>query len=949
MYSSSVLAKAVRFAMLGGVVATAATAAPAFAEEGAEKVERIEVTGSRIKRTDIEGANPVTVIDRAALLATGETNVGDLLQNQTFSAGIATNNAVNNGGSGEVNFSLRGLGSERTLVLLNGRRVVPSGALVSAAVDLQTIPTAMVERVEVLKDGASAIYGSDAIAGVVNIITRKDFEGVEVSAYAGDSQHGGGEKKKIDLTLGTTSDRGNATISIGYYDQKPVYMGQRSWADTDYFLFPTNDDGSEYEIEPGGSSAVPWVNVSGADGNPNQTLGPDYAGWRDFGSSGDYYNYNPVNYLYVPNRRYNAAFDANYELGTLSFGDFTVTEDVRVFAEAQYTNRRSERLLASEPLAPLVFFDHPAPYSADNYYNQQFGPKDANGDSYEIADWRRRMVETGGRKSNYETNTYRTVVGFNGLFSNGWGWEFSYNYGKNSYTQTESGYFNLERVAEAVGPTAWVDSAGNIVAEGTAGAELGCLDGNGAVIDGCVPLNIFGENSVSQDMLDYISTPYDSITVGEAQQSVWQFLLNGDIVDVPAGTIAFAGGVEYRREKGSETPDSLIQRGITTAGSSQPTDGAYTVKEAFVEFNIPVLSGLPGAQLLEFDIAGRAFDYSNFGSDSTYKLGFRWKPIDELMIRGTASQAFRAPSSSELFAGTYLNYPNATDPCESPEPNQVANCVSSGAPAGGYDSAGVTQIPTLQGGSDALQPETADILTAGVVWAPEYVEGLNLTVDWYNIKLEDTISTIGTDTILSQCANNGVYCDLINRRADGNVSYVTDLYTNVGQLDTSGMDAEIRYSWPDTPAGDWVFGVNWTHLLKYDKTLASGEVVDHVGKHIEDQDGHFARNRINFNVDWGYNDFSVTWQTRYISSVSEEVKDYVAYGFPSTPRTVDNNWVTDLQGSWAFHQNMSITIGINNLFDQDPPYAYSGFNGNTVTEAYDVMGRYFYTSLNAKF
>ncbi|WP_246029001.1 TonB-dependent receptor plug domain-containing protein [Parashewanella tropica] len=315
------LTQAIRFNLIGG--AAVLMSAPTIAEEESKDVERIEVTGSRIKRADIEGANPVTTIDSSQIQKMSVTNVGDLLQNLTSSAGAAVNTQTNNGGDSTTRFSLRGIGTNRTLVLVNGRRVVSGGGGANSSVDLNTIPTAIVKRIEVLKDGASAIYGSDAIAGVVNIITKDDFEGFEIKTSYGKSDKGDAGQKSFDITFGTSSDKGNVVVALGYSDQEDAFMGDRPFSEFELRAYP---DGS---TQKGGSSAPPWVNANTADGRV--TRGPDYGPWRKYDGAKDSYNYNPVNYLQTPSTRRYASVFANYELGELG-----VLGDVKSFAEANY-------------------------------------------------------------------------------------------------------------------------------------------------------------------------------------------------------------------------------------------------------------------------------------------------------------------------------------------------------------------------------------------------------------------------------------------------------------------------------------------------------------------------------------------------------------------------------------------------------------------------------------
>lgn len=952
MLKTNKITKSIRLALLASISSSffVVPSAAIAAEEEKKAVERIEVTGSRIKRADIEGANPVTVIDRAAIDKIGVTNVGDLLQNLTSSAGAAANTQVNNGSenSGAIRFSLRGMGDNRTLVLLNGRRIVAGGSGANSAVDLNNIPVSIIKRVEVLKDGASSIYGSDAIAGVVNIITRNDFEGFEVQLTAGQHSEGDGAQKGFDITMGTRSDKGNVVLAIGANDQEDVFMGDRGFSEFELRAYP---DG---HTEEGGSSAPPWSNVDGYPGSAydptdpdskptadfNVTRGPEYGDWRKRDGSTDSYNYNPVNYLQTPSKKFYLS----------AFGDYFINDNVTAFAEASYVKVDSQRLIAPEPLAPLVFFGSPAPYSADNYYNMMYGPKDKDGNSYEIHDWRRRMLESGGCTDNRQSRTVRLVAGLKGTIGDEYQWEISYNYGENFFNNYATGYYHLDRVAEAVGPT-HMDSDGNVQCGATADDA----------IDGCVPLNIFGEpgtdTEITPEMLQYISGNYNTFEEGGNKQYTWQAILSGDLFETDAGIIGFAAGLEYRKEVGTYTPDALLTNGITTAGDAVATSGFYTATEAFVEFAIPL------TDTLEADAAIRFSDYDTFGKNTSGKVGLRWRPTDELMLRATTSTAFRAPSTSELFGGAATGFPEATDPCSiqnSPETSgpKWSNCVSTGVPAG-FNDDGVEQIPTKEGGnanffggtSFDLEPEEADILTIGVVYSPESVEGLSLTVDYWAIELDNAISTIGTQSRLNACYNSGLYCDSISRfgagsGAEGSIILVEDFTVNVGGVDTSGVDTNVRYAF-ETDVGEFVANLTSTYLIDYDKEIALGEVISHAGRFNVDHDGNFAEWKHNFSIDWKYGDFDTNLSVRYISSVIEEEKGWWTDPFD---RDVEANTTVDLQTSYHLEDySTKLTLGINNLLDQDPPFVYSAFGANTDVSSYDVTGRYMYVKATMKF
>ena len=938
MYNNNKIAKAVRIAMMIGAGTAAVTAVPAYSAE--EKVERIEVTGSRIKRTDMEGAAPVTVITSEDILKMGVTNVGDMLQNLTSSAGAALNTAVNNGGDGSIQFSLRGLGSQRTLVLVNGRRMVKggngAGSGNTAAVDLRTIPLATVKRVEVLKDGASALYGSDGIAGVVNIITKNDYEGAELRANYGITSENDGRQDTVDFTIGASSDRGNIVFAAGWSRQGQVMMGDRKGSEYELRAYP---DG---HTEQGGSSAPPWSNVNGADGGPNLTRGPEFGDWIVRDGNIHAYNYNPVNYHQTPNELWHMTAIGGYDLGSIG-----IVEDVRMYGEASYVKADSDTLFAPEPLAPLIFFGTAAPYSPDNYYNQQFGPKNAAGESYQIDDWRRRMLETGGRASAASRNTSRIVLGLEGTFTNGWDWDMYYMRGDHQSSQYNEGYFNLQRVGDAVGPTHH-DAAG-VLQCGTADAPVG---------NGCVPLNIFGQpgtdSEVSAEMLQYISGNYSTTSTGANYTESWAMSVSGEVFELPAGFAGFAFGIESREEGGSFTPDSLLLNGTTTAGSSLATDGSYTVDEAFLELIIPVVRDTAFADSIELSTAVRYSDYSTFGDNTSGKVGIVWRVNDQFTARTTVSDAFRAPDTSELFGGANTGFPSSFDPCASASlngalPNQ--NCVNQGVPAGGFDDGGISQVPTRLGGSLDLTPEEADIFTAGFVYSPEWAEGLSMTLDYWKIDLTNYITTIGTQIILDGCMNEGTFCDKIERRQSGNfqgaIIQVNDKNTNVGGVDTSGVDFNAKYVF-DSEYGEFRINFDTSYLIEYVKHNANGDV-DHDGWLRAAQDGNFPELKVNVSLDWSYENFSQNLSVKYIKDVKEIEAGWWtdAAGFQ---RTVKAFTTVDWQGNYNLEEyNTSFTVGVLNVFDEQPPFAYSAFNGNTDGTTYDVIGRQMYVTASVRF
>lgn len=929
---------AVKSAM--GVVAFAGALSSGlvFGQDDEAKIEEVMVTGSRIARADLEGSNPVTVITRDQILRTGAPNFGEVLQNLPSSAGGAVNTGVNNGGSGAIRFSLRGLGTQRTLVLINGKRAVASGLGANSSVDLNNIPSGIIERVEVLKDGASAVYGSDAIAGVVNIITRSDYEGAEWSSEFGQTSESDGDQTKHEFTLGTSSDKGNFVVSGYWAKQEPIWAGDRDYSKEEIWYHPYWDPTGQAS---GGSSAPPWGNYLGSDGN-RYTRGPEFLdSWRLRDGQTDAYNYAPANYTQTPNERWGFS-----GFGSYNIGDLGMMENVKASGEYMFTHRKSQRLIAPEPLAPLVFFGSPAPYSNLNYYNMTMGPKDADGNTMVIDDWRRRMLETGGRDQLHETNTHQISMSLSGEI-NDWNWDISAVYGENDANIIDQGYFNLERVADAVGPT-FTDAGGNILCS-TDGTEAG-------VISGCVPLNIFGipgtDSEVTAEMLQYVSGNYVSITEGGNDMLQTSATISGNIFELPAGPVGMAVGMEHRKVNGFSQPDSLQLLGTSTAGSALATGGGYSLDEAYVEFAIPVLDNV------DLSVASRYSDYSTFGSTTNSKVGVRWTINEELVARASMSEAFRAPGVPDLYAGQSSTFPTVKDPCAQ---NPTPSCIADGVPAEGYDDSGIIQIPSKVGGNPNLEPETADSLTLGVVYQPAWADGLAVTLDYWETEIDNAISTTGPQVILNNCAATGVDCDVIDRwgvgspAGQGAIIFIYDLASNVGGVDADGIDLSVSYQMPATDYGLFAFQFDAAYLGTYDKTLSTGAVISHAGEFKDNDDGNFPELKYTLGVNWNMGNWSANYTARFIDEVNETLTgwynlDPETYEPTNERRVVDSQLVHDIQASYDLSDyNSVITFGIDNVTDEQPPFAYSGFNDNTDPRTYETRGQYLYGRISFAF
>ena len=913
------------YLLLTLVVSFSAFNVEVFSQDESADIEEVVTTGSRIARPEVATSAPVTVVSSDDIKNSGLTDLGEVLRQISATQGSLPTLNTNNGGSGGVRYSLRGIGSSRTLLLLNGRRVVPMGNGAAASPDLSHIPTAMIERIEVLKDGASAIYGSDAMAGVVNIITKKSHDGVTVDLFKSDSQDTNMGVEEFSVVVGTESNKGSTVIGFTSSENFGAFMSEQPWSNTEVWApayFAADDarvEGSNCALAcyPGGSSAPPWVRAFGPSGS--YTLGPEYGDFRAWTGT-DAYNYNPVNYLRTPQQKYSFTMNSSYQ----------INDSMGFFAEVLFSNVESKRALAFEPLAPLAFFGVPAPYTVDNYYNMTFGPKfDAdgnldmvNGDPVQIDDWRRRMVENAQRLDDRDTNVYRVVLGLEGTLDNGMNWTAFFNFGRNDADITSRGYFNLEKVREAAGPT-YFDANG----------DLKCgVDANTSISSACVPLNIFGKDSVTPEMLQYISGDWDSYGMGENEQKNYGATISGAVPG--RDNLSFAAGYEYREDSGSTTNDGLILQGITTAGSSLNTSGSYEVDDLFVEL-------LYVKDNLEVSLASRYSDYSTFGTTTNSEVGFQYTVSDQVTLRGTFSEAFRAPSVPDLYGGTYLSYPTADDACDdnTASGGQASSfCQANGVPATGYVS-NLVQIPTLYGGNPDLQPETSESWTMGAVVDP--VDGLTMTIDYWSIEIENAVGTVGTTDLIRLCATQGLYCDRTFRfsspaSVEGQIIRVEDTNNNVGTETYTGVDLGIAADLPSFRGGDLTLDMQATYNEETQVITAAGLVVEDLAGTVSQTYGMYSRWRALTKLNWNKGNINVTYTNRYIHGVTDEVDDF--WTLEPTYTEIPEVMYNDITVSYTTDNMGTIALGVTNFTDEEVPFVPSAFNANTDQENYDLFG-----------
>jgi outer membrane receptor protein involved in Fe transport len=979
----------------------AATAAPDEATGRKKASEEIFVTGTRVRRKDLTTPAPITVISREQLQSSSVANIGDFLQ-QLPEQGNATNTQVNNGGDGETQISLRSLGAQRTLVLVDGKRFVAGGSGATSVVDLNSIPNAAIERIEILKDGASAIYGSDALGGVVNIITRRKMNGVEASAFAGTSQHGDGTVYDLSLIGGTSNENGSFIFGAGYYNQDLYFAGARDWAkyalqydynwQDDKLKDPTTcvPGSPKCAVGHGGSTAIPagrvnslnpgtcapadsafdptlgpgsalcsslvstfgatkrnWIHDPGAsacvgDQSATPTSGCQTGGWRPFNNASDKYNYQAVNYLVTPSQRYQ--FFAN--------GDFHISDFARIYSQATFVNRQSSTLLAPEP---LFIINDGITLARDNVYNP-FGR--------DLGDVRRRLVELSGRFQGYDLDTVRVVAGIDGTLPEalgplkGWYWDTSFVFGRNWGDHFYRGSLNTQLTGNGLGPTHPDPTLPGGYGCGTAAAPI--------TTPFCTPVNLF--DKLTPDMIASLGG-YEGIDRGWNQQSVVEVNLSGDLFNIAADRPAgLALGFQHRNEWGGFIPNAISQLGLDTDFNGQPTQGHYYVNEGYGELIIPIVNHVDFFEELEAQAAARVYSYNSFGSGATYKFGGRWRPVRDVTIRGTFSTGFRAPAVPELYSGQGPNFPSATDPCDTTNTAYQGQCgyVSAAKPGAWNNQGGLGQIPETIGGNTKLQPEKATIITAGVVLEPSFARGLSLTVDYYNIKVTNALGAIGAAAILHACypgpgaTPDPSACALVSRDSSGVLTNLTDITTNQGDFTSSGVDVALQYSLP-TDFGRFLARVNSNFLIAIDATPYPNTVIHGKGNYDL---GVNPGLKFNAGINYYYEGFTAGVLGRFIGPFTECADStgvasgagvcsfkYFSYNdttkvstiFPS--HQVPAEMTFDVNVGYRLKNPTGVTsllVGVRNLLNTNPVTVYDSFLTYADASAYDFAGRYVY-------
>ena len=922
---------------LGVVSASGAFMDVAYAADD-EMLEEVVVTGSRIKRANIDSASPVTVFNQDEIKARGFTDVGYMLQRMPSMAGSPIGTTTNNGGNGAVTIDLRGMGAIRTLNLVNGKRTVDGG-------DYQTIPATMIERIEVLKDGASAVYGADAVTGVVNIITKKDYEGFEIEAQTADFfDMDSGNQNTWNFIAGNTFDGGSFMFGAEYVDQEHAYQSDAPWDffQDSWFIYPA---GCEAQLTaPYDGTASGGCYIVGSSRIPESRLQfVDQGRFMNEGSGlvahdGRTYNYAPVNFIQTPYERTNIFAEINYDL----------SDEIHMLAEIRYNKRESEQELAPQPYNSPTDPSYDGVWngtaysgiSEDNYYLvQAVDAYNLTADGiaspliYEpVRDARRRMVET-TRSFDQSVDQLQVNFTLSGEL-NDISWEAYFIRGWRDRTDGDFGQFSGPRLFNAMGPSADLD------ADGTPEC-YGDVNDASTVIAGCVPFDFFsGPNSVTQDMLDYVGV--DLVDNSESEMTQAGFNLSGEALELPVldwvglpGSVGWAFGYEYREEEYTYAPDSAKQQDAVTGNTGAGTEGGYSVDSWYAEALVPVFDN--GTQSLDITAGYRYDDFDTYGDDSTYQLGVEFQVLEQLKLRATTGEVFRAPSIGESFAGQVDSFPTYLDPCDPTNNVTAPGCT-------GESEQLDTQVLARVGGNPFLEPESGDSLTVGAVWTPDFsFADVSVTIDYWEIEIEDVISTVGVQFILDECYVNQVAssCQLITRRSDYSVAQILDAPLNVAEGRAEGVDSEIRVDF-ETDWGQIDAGFLWAHMLDRERTAFAGSPTEDLrGRY----DGSaYAEDKINYSFSLSQDNWRVSYLGEWISDLEADVS------FLPYIQDVDDQLYHDITASYQI-ESLGLTIagGVRNVTDEEPPYIDFGFNASTDPSTYRLFGRGYYLRLNWKF
>ncbi len=965
---------------------------PALAQSGqSSTVEEVVITGSRIPQLRTQSIAPVSVVGPEDIAVTGASRIEDLLNKLPQITPDQNTATTGSSGTGAATVNLRNLGAQRTLVLINGRRLpnggyFPGNNASASAADVNLIPQIMLSRVEVLTGGASAVYGADAVAGVVNFVLNDHFEGIRLTGNFSGYQHTqqgpeyaaiarvarervpdkhvfDGKSYDVNGVIGSNfaDDKGNFTAYAGYRKTALV-----SAADRDF---------SACTLGPGTATSLYVCGGSSTNFPGRFRVGTTSYSVNDAGAFVPYtgtYNFGPYASIQRPAKRTIGGAFLHYE----------VAPKVTVYSELNFMEDETNQLRAP---AGYIYGSGPGPtggyiVNCDNPFlsvTQRAticGAQAGTSSTAEVAIGRRN-VEGGGSRFYQRHLEYRGVLGVKGALgdNDAWHYDASFTAAKNTATQVYNNVWITTKLNAAI--QAVTDPrTGQVVCRGN--------ENGGNANPGCVPYNPWRTGAVTQAMTDYLATPF--IFDSKTAEEIFAANLTGNLgqygIKSPWAEdgVGVALGVEHRRSSLEFTPDGNLQAGLTTyrPGFMMKPIPRTSLKvwEIFPEVRAPIAQSLPGFYSLEAELGYRYSDYSVGFNTSTWKTGLAWAPIKAVRLRGEINRAVRAPNIAELFGAQFVSFSGITDPCAGATPSfSAAQCANSGVTAAQYgriEANAARQYNALQGGNTALTPEKATTRTLGVVLAPQSVlSGFVATVDYFDTKIDNVIGTLGADYILGQCVSSNQLCNLVRRDPttgslwQGNQGYTIDLLQNKGELEQRGIDISLSDSLRTDRWGVFGFEFSGTYLIELKNTNANGTSYDSVGLYglVVGQPNPEWRHRARVSWDTPLPGLSVNTTWRYIDSVGLDaattqaaLRNTTQAAFVRDRKLSAMNYV-DIGASFEFDERKSVRIGINNAFDRDPPII-STLNltttygdENTFPAVYDAGGRYLFAQFDVKF
>jgi len=904
-----------------------ATSVPKESARDAAPLDEVVVTGSRIPTDAFDEILPVTVLDAKDLARGGFDSLSKILQTLPMSATSVLNTNVNSGGDGSARLDLRSLTPKRTLVLFNGHRFPNGGIGGDNAVDLNSLPTALIDRVEVLTSGASAVYGADAVAGVVNFISKSSFNGLELNGEQSQTDRGDGQIGTLNLSAGHEFFGGQWMAGGQYVKQRGVSQSARAFSAVPLTVGDSNGArvATGSETLPQGRFDVPEGNALGlAPGyytHVNGIIGRAAADYRPTNANTDIFNYAPYTYLQTPNER-----SSVWLIGTQP-----LASNIALHVEGLFNRRTSAQMAAPTPFyAPYdptpLLADGTAGIPANNYYNP-FG--------VDLIYVQRRFVEISNRAFRQRVDMNRELASLS-IQLGSWKLEPAFSYAHSTATETDLGAISGQHIVAALGPSG-LNSQGAVV--------CGIPAANGivpaaSVIPGCVPVDLFGGvGSVSPQQIAYLDQTLEDH--GTNAEQIASINAQGPWGAVSGRPIQWATGAEYRREAGSYVFDPRRGGGAVGSGGQEDIPAvADSARELYLELRAPLARDRPITQALDLAAGARWSDFSTFGGHFTWQSGIRWQPVESIALRTNYARVFRAPALSELYVAQGAGVGSDYDPCgHGPTAVQRAHCAANGVPGGSYVQSRTSIFIVKQGGNPSLAPESGYSFDTGVDFRPAAMSNFQATLDVYQIDLNGFIENPAANIALQYCADEGrpEICDLIKRGPDGSIAQFSSIPRNFGNTLIAGVDASATLV-TETAIGRFKLSVQTSYMARNDTQLYPGGPTIHEAGTLD-----LPHWRSLAHLDFDRGPWHLSYSTQWIGGYTE----CYFVDFQDSPycRRVENVFYHDVEAGLTFRSALTLRLGVNNLTDRQPPYRNFGSDANTDPSAYRLLGRTLFAAL----